>query len=29
MRKNEKIVEINKFFNKEGEELFKLFTNDK
>ena len=26
---NEKRVEINKFLNKEGEELFKLFTNDK
>ena len=28
-KKNEKRVEINKFLNKEGEELFKLFTNDK
>ena len=28
-KKNVKRIEINKFLNKEGEELFKLFTNDK
>ena len=29
MKKNEKRIKINKFLNKEREELFKLFTNDK